>query len=159
MEEPPEKRRIMAEKETSDVTFNIYGGTVQILPNATKAEQNFYTGGPAAALPPAEKPENSLPDTALRLGLYINKVEDLHGYLAMLAACTTAKEIAEVVAIMAEKEPRLTREETDKARFINLLPSLAPRVTKGITTDNLRTHIDNVMQARKKKQAGKNILS
>ena len=26
----------------SDVTFNIYGGNNQILPNATKAEQNFY---------------------------------------------------------------------------------------------------------------------
>lgn len=69
----------------------------------------------------------------------------------MLAACTTAKEIAEVVAIMAEKEPRLTHEEIDKARFISLLPSLAPQVTKGITIDNLRVHIDNVMQARKKK--------
>ena len=26
----------------ADVTFNIYGGNNQILPNATKAEQNFY---------------------------------------------------------------------------------------------------------------------
>ncbi|MBQ8594008.1 MAG: hypothetical protein IJ467_06955 [Bacteroidaceae bacterium] len=148
----------MVEKETSDITFNIYGGTVQILPNATKAEQNFYTGSPTGALPSVEKPEETLSETALRLGLYINKVEDLRGYLTMFAACTTAKEMAEVVAIMAEKEPRLTREEINKARFINLLPSLAPQVTKGITTDNLRTHIDNVMQMRKKKQARKSIL-
>ena len=141
----------MEEKETSDITFNIYGGTVQILPNATKAEQNFYTGKPTGSLASVEKPEKPLPETALRLSLYINKVEDLRGYLTMFAACTTAKEIAEVVAIMAEKEPRLTHEEIDKARFISLLPSLAPQVTKGITIDNLRVHIDNVMQARKKK--------
>lgn len=141
----------MEEKESSGITFNIYGGTVQILPNATKAEQNFYTGSPISTLPSAEDSEEALSDTALRLGLYINKVEDLRGYLTMLAACTTAKEIAEVVAIMAEKEPRLTHEEIDKARFISLLPSLAPQVTKGITIDNLRIHIDNVMQARKKK--------
>lgn len=141
----------MEEKESSGITFNIYGGTVQILPNATKAEQNFYTGSPVSPLPSAGDSEEALSDTALRLGLYINKVEDLRGYLTMLAACTTAKEIAEVVAIMAEKEPRLTHEEIDKARFISLLPSLAPQVTKGITIDNLRIHIDNVMQARKKK--------
>ncbi len=141
----------MEEKESSGITFNIYGGTVQILPNATKAEQNSYTGSPISTLPSAEDSEEALSDTALRLGLYINKVEDIRGYLTMLAACTTAKEIAEVVAIMAEKEPRLTHEEIDKARFISLLPSLAPQVTKGITIDNLRVHIDNVMQARKKK--------
>ena len=105
-----------------------------------------------------EYDEEALPDTALRLGLYINKVEYLRGYLAMLTACTTAKEIAEVVAIMAEKEPRLTRDEIDKARFISLLPSLAPQVTKGVTTDNLRIHIDNAMQARKKKDPSKSIL-
>lgn len=149
---------MMKEKESSDITFNIYGGTVQILPHATKAEQNFYTGGPAGAPSPAEKPEDPLSDTAIRLGLYIDKEENLRGYLSMLSACTTAKEIAGVVAVMAEREPKLTREEIDKARFISLLPSLAPRVTKGVTTDNLRTHIDNVMQARKKKQGIKSIL-
>lgn len=148
----------MEEKESSGITFNIYGGTIQILPNATKAEQNFYTGSPVSTLPPAENLEEPLSDTALRLGLYINKVEDLRGYLTMLAACTTAKEIAEVVAIMAEREPKLTREEIDKARFISLLPPLAPQVTKGVTIDNLRIHIDNVMQARKKKQCKKSIL-
>lgn len=148
----------MEEKESSGITFNIYGGTVQILPHATKAEQNFYTGSPVSPLPSAGDSEEALPDTALRLGLYINKVEDLRGYLAMLAACTTAKEIAEVVAIMAEKEPRITRDEIDKARFISLLPSLAPQVTKGVTTDNLRIHIDNAMQARKKKDPSKSIL-
>ncbi|MBQ8607032.1 MAG: hypothetical protein IJ417_02420 [Bacteroidaceae bacterium] len=148
----------MEEKDTSNITFNIYGGSVQILPNATKAEQNFYNTHSEEGLSPVEKTEEPLSGTALRLGLYINKVEDLRGYLIMLNACTTAKEIAEVVAIMHEKEPKLTHEEIDKARFINLLPSLAPQVTKGITTDNLRVHIDNAVRIRNRKNKEKSIL-
>ena len=67
-----------------------------------------------------------------------------------MAACTTAKEIGEVVAIMAEKEPRLTKEEICKSRFISLLPPLAPKVTEGIKVDNLRIHIDNAVEAHKR---------
>lgn len=140
----------MEEKVHSDITFNIYGGTVQILPNATKAEQHIYTTPPTDTPSSIGNQETPLPDAASRMQLYINKVEDLRGYLTMLSACTTAKEIAEVVAIMAEREPRLTREEVSRAQFIELLPPLAPQVTKGITTDNLRIHIDNAVNARKK---------
>lgn len=140
----------MEEKGHSDTTFNIYGGTVQILPNATKAELHIHTGGAAGEGVSVAPQEESLPATAHRLGLYINKVEDLQGYLTMLSACTTAKEIAEVVAVMFEKEPRLTREEISKGRFIDLLPQLAPQVTKGITTDNLRIHIDNAIESFRK---------
>ena len=68
----------------------------------------------------------------------------------MLSACTTAKEIGEVVAGMAQKEPRLTKDEICKACFISLLPPLAPKVTDGITVDNLRIHIDNAVAIRKK---------
>ena len=89
-------------------------------------------------------------DRIKRDTIYINKVEDLRGYLALLAACTTAKEIGEVVAIMAEKEPRLTKEEICKSRFISLLPPLAPKVTEGIKVDNLRIHIDNAVEAHKR---------
>lgn len=32
----------MEESSKSNVTFNIYGGNNQILPNATHAEQHFY---------------------------------------------------------------------------------------------------------------------
>ena len=32
----------MEENSKSNVTFNIYGGNNQILPNATEAVQNFY---------------------------------------------------------------------------------------------------------------------
>lgn len=134
----------------SETTINIYGGTNQILPNATKAEQHFYGDRLAESILHSTNKEPELSEDARRLGLYINKVEDLKGYLTLLAACTTAKEIGEVVAIMAEKEPRLTKEEICKSRFISLLPPLAPKVTEGIKVDNLRIHIDNAVEAHKK---------
>ena len=142
-----------------EVQINIYGGSNQILPKATKAEQHFYGDRFAERMPRPSDSEPALSEDARRLSLYINKEEDLRGYLTLLAACTTAKEIGEVVAIMAEKEPRLTKEEICKARFINLLPPLAPKVTEGIKVDNLRIHIDNAVEAlkkaRKAQQSGK----
>ena len=43
--------RNMEEKTASSVNINIYGGTNQILPNATKAEQHFhYEQGKALGL-------------------------------------------------------------------------------------------------------------
>ena len=134
----------------SDIQINIYGGTNQILPNATKVEQHFYGDQFAERMLKPSDSEPVLSEEARRLSLYTNKEEDLCGYLTLLAACTTAKEIGEVVAIMSEKEPRLTKEEICKARFINLLPPLAPKVTEGIKVDNLRNHIDNAVEAFKK---------
>lgn len=133
-----------------EVQINIYGGSNQILPKATKAEQHFYGDQFAERMLKPSDSEPTLSEDAHRLSIYINKVENLRGYLALLAACTTAKEIGEVVAIMAEKEPRLTKEEICKARFISLLPPLAPKVTEGIKVDNLRIHIDNAVEAHKR---------
>ena len=133
-----------------EVQINIYGGSNQILPKATKAEQHFYGDQFAERMLKLSDSEPTLSEDARRLSIYINKVEDLRGYLALLAACTTAKEIGEVVAIMAEKEPRLTKEEICKSRFISLLPPLAPKVTEGIKVDNLRIHIDNAVEAHKR---------
>lgn len=140
----------MEEKTHSDITVNIYGGTVQILPNATNAEQHIYAASPTESSSPINNVDETLSDAAVRLKLYINKVEDFQGYLNMLAACSTAKQIAEVVAVMSDRESRLTSEEICRAKFIELLPPLAPKVTKGITIDNLRIHIYNAVNARKK---------
>lgn len=134
----------------SDISINIYGGTNQILPNATKAEQNIYGDQLAERVLHPSEAGQPLSEEARRLATYINKVEDLEGYLTLLAACTKAREIGEVVAVMAQKEPLLTKEEICKSRFISLLPPLAPKVTDGITVDNLRIHIDNAVAARKK---------
>lgn len=134
----------------SDININIYGGNNQILPNATEAVQNFYSDQLAKHVLQPSEANQPLPEEAQRLSFYINNVEDLSGYLSMLSACTTAKEIGEVVAVMAQKEPRLTKEEICKARFIGLLPPLARKVSDGISIDNLRIHIDNAVAARKK---------
>lgn len=134
----------------SDMNINIYGGNNQILPNAAEAVQNFYGDQLAERVLQSSDSVHPLSEEAQRLAIYINKVEDLKGYLSMLSACTTAKDIGEVVAVMAQKEPRLTKDEICKARFISLLPPLAPKVTDGITVDNLRIHIDNAVAIRKK---------
>jgi len=54
------------------IVFNIYGGSNQILPNATSATQNYY----------GDRAEPALSPEAMRLFSYINKVEDLRIYLA-----------------------------------------------------------------------------
>ena len=77
----------------SDVTFNIYGGNNQILPNATKAEQNFY-GDQFAEKTLAKDGEAPQPLTGEEqaLAIYINKVESLRGYITLLRSCKTARD-------------------------------------------------------------------
>ena len=69
----------------ADVTFNIYGGNNQILPNATKAEQNFY-GDQFAEKTLAKDGEAPQPLTEEEqaLSIYINKVKSLRGYITLL---------------------------------------------------------------------------
>lgn len=56
-----ENNRNMEEKTASSVNINIYGGTNQILPNATKAEQHFhYEQGKQKCLPPMSRPTHGL---------------------------------------------------------------------------------------------------
>lgn len=53
MEDSLDKANGMEGKTRSDVSINIYGGTNQILPNATHAEQHFHYGAaqPGQAVP------------------------------------------------------------------------------------------------------------
>lgn len=63
------------------IVFNIYGGSNQILPNATSATQNYY--GDEAELEKddvSKDKEPALSPEATRLFSYINKVEDLRIY-------------------------------------------------------------------------------
>lgn len=78
----------------SDVTFNIYGGNNQILPNATKAEQNFY-GDQFAEKTLAKDGEAPQPLTEEEqaLSIYIYKVESLRGYITLLRSCKTARDL------------------------------------------------------------------
>ena len=133
-----------------EIIFNIYGGNNQILPNATEANQ--YYGGDGHKdddrHADGEQPATALSPEAHRLSLFIDNVDALRGYLMLLSRCASAREVGEVVALMAQKEPALTPEEIVKERFIELLPPLVPQLTKGTSTDNLRIHIDAAWKKR-----------
>ena len=91
----------MEEKTASSVNINIYGGTNQILPNATKAEQHFHYEQGKPEVPAPDEPSRPWSsDDERRLSLYIEKEETLRAYIATLAACTTAQQVGEAVAQM-----------------------------------------------------------
>ncbi len=135
----------------SDVTFNIYGGSNQILPNATKAEQHFYGDQFAEKLlsKDGEAPQ-PLSEAEQALSIYINKVEALRGYVTLLRSCQSARDLAEVVATMCQQEPSIDETLIVKQCFINLLLPFLPEWKKGQTVDNIRTAINNAWAARKK---------
>ena len=92
----------MEENSKSNVTFNIYGGNNQILPNATEAVQNFYGDQFADQKLHSEGESTDAPnEDEQRLAIYINKVKSLRGYISLLTACKKAKEVGEVVATMS----------------------------------------------------------
>lgn len=148
----------MDNKESLNITFNFYGGSNQILPNATAATQNFYGDRPGQDEPGVRQNEhNVLSPEAARLSVYINKVEELPVYLAQIAECTSALELAKIIVNMAEREPKITPEEIVKERFISLFFPLTPLFVSGKTIDNIRARI-NVAWAKRPKKRGLNAL-
>lgn len=134
--------------EKSNCTFNISGGNVQILPNATQAVQNFYGDqfaeealkANANAYTSNAVPELTEEEKALRP--YINKVEILKQYTSRLSQCTSASDIGKVVVDMRkDEEVRVDEYEMVKERFISVLIALAPNVTSGKTVSNVRQRI------------------
>ena len=116
---------MMEEKERPVININIHGGNNQILPVATKAEQHFHFSGSAdaAGREVADGPWTAADEA--RLSVYVSDREKLRGYIAVLAACTTAREVGEAVVGMYVDEPRVTQELIVKEVFISaLLPFL-----------------------------------
>jgi len=139
------------EEDNKGITINIYGGSNQILPNATKAEQYFYGDQFAKeALRKETVAEPPLTADERRLAVYVEKEESLRSYVASLAACKTAADVGEVVALMCENEPHLVEERVQKAKFIEVLLPLIPGVKKGRGIDNLRIQIYNACEERKR---------
>lgn len=137
------------EEDKNSITFNIYGGSNQILPNATKAEQIFYGDQFAKeALRKGTSGEKPLTDDERRLAVYREKEESLRNYVAQFAACKTAADVGEVVALMCENEPLLFEERVAKAKFIQTLIPLIPGVEQGRGIDNLRIQIFKALQER-----------
>lgn len=135
----------------SDIHITIYGGNVQILPNATETVQNFY-GDPFGERTPTEEPRTEEPPPeADKLLLYVNE-ENLGRYLSMIATCQSATELGKVIVEMQENEPRLTKEEIVRERFIRLLLPFATQVTKGLTIDNLRARVNDALAKRPRRR-------
>ena len=141
----------MEENIKSNIIFNIYGGSNQILPNATNAEQNFY-GEEFAEKMLAKKVNavQSLTEEEQALSIYINKVESLRGYITLLHSCKSARDLGEVVATMCQQEPSITDELIVKQNFITLLLPFVPKWPKGQSIDNIRVAINNAWDARKR---------
>lgn len=139
------------DKDNKGITFNIYGGSNQILPNATKAEQHFYGDQFAKeALSKGACAESTFTDDERRLLVYIEKEESLRNYVAQLAVCKTAADVGKVVAIMCENEPRIDEGRIAKKEFIETLLPFITGVEKGRGIDNLRIQIVNAWQERKR---------
>lgn len=137
----------------SDVTINIHGGNVQILPIATQAVQNIYHGKTAGDEGTEERQKQpAVPAEAEFLSSYINKVEDMSRYLAMLSACTTATEFAQVVVTLLENESRITEELVVKKNFFLKLLPLAHKLDKGSGENNIRQRINDALAKRPKKR-------
>ena len=117
----------MEDTSKANIVFNISGGNNQILPNAIKAEQNFYGDkyieqmmkAKTTSQEPVLSPETS------RLSLYINNVVALAEYVAKLSACTNAKELAQVVMDMVnDTDVKVDQDIMVKQEFIEVLQPL-----------------------------------
>ena len=141
----------MEESSKSNVIFNISGGTIQIAPNATTQQQIFYGDQFAERMLQSEgNSSEALTEDEQRLAIYINKVESLRGYISLLTACQTAKEVGEVVATMCQNEEAIYTELIAKENFIKLLLPFLTNVKSGKGIDNLRLYINNAWDARKR---------
>ena len=140
----------MEDNQKASIIFQISGGNNQILPNATKAEQNFYGDKYIEEVlkPKDETEETQLSPEATRLSLYINNVEVLAEYIAKLSVCAHAKDLALVVMDMVgDNDVKLDQYGMVKQEFIRMLLPLAPQVTCGI--NNIRKYINEAWYSRK----------
>ncbi len=142
----------MEMKEDKNVVINIYGGTQQILPNATQAVQHFYGADISRdVFREGALSRQELSPEAKRLSAYINNVEELGVYLTRLSGCTTASELALVVVSMVENRTGVSKELMVRESFIRLLLPLAPGITSGRSIDNIRARINDAWARRPKK--------
>ena len=143
----------------NDVKISIYDSIVQVLPNATKAVQNFNGDQFAEKIlskkeadedssSDAESPEVDSPK-ARKLALYIGK-EGLPAFLAQIRDCNNATELALLVVSMLDQETKLTEDVVVRSSFIQLLLPFATNITSGRSVNNIRARINDALIARRK---------
>ena len=138
----------------NDVKISIHDSIVQVLPNATKAVQNFYGDQFAKQiLSKQEAAEDHSPEVASpepkNLALYISK-DRIPGFLAQIRDSRNATELAKVVVSMLDQDSKLTEETVVKEIFIQLLLPFATNFTSGRSVNNVRARINDVLIARRK---------
>ena len=143
----------------NDVKISIHDSIVQVLPNATKAVQNFNGDQFAEKiLSKQEAAEDSSSDAdssevaspeAKKLALYIGK-ESLPAFLAQIRDCNNATELALLVVSMLDQETKLTEDVVVRSSFIQLLLPFATKITFGRSVNNIRARINDALIARRK---------
>lgn len=143
----------------NDVKISIHDSIVQVLPNATKAVQNFNGDQFAEKIlskqevaedssSDAESPEVASPE-AKKLALYIGK-DSLPAFLAQICECNNATDLALVVVSMLDQETKLTEDVVVRSSFIQLLLPFATKITSGRSVNNIRARINDALVARRK---------
>lgn len=143
----------------NDVKISIHDSIVQVLPNATKAVQNFNGDQFAEKIlskqeiaedsfSDADSPEVASPE-AKKLALYIGK-ERLPAFLDQIRDCNNATELALVVVSMFDQKSKLTEEIVVRSNFIQLLLPFASKITSGRSVNNIRARINDALVARRK---------
>lgn len=138
----------------NDVKISIYDSIVQVLPNATKAVQNFNGDQFAEkVLSKQEAADDSFSDAASpeakKLALYIGK-ESLPAFLDQIRDCNNATDLALVVVSMLDQETKLTEDVLVRSGFIQLLLPFATKITSGRSVNNIRARINDALIARRK---------
>ena len=138
----------------NDVKISIHDSIVQVLPNATKAVQNFNGDQFAEKiLSKQEAAEDSFFDAdspeARKLALYIGQ-ECLPAFLDQIRDCNNATELALVVVSMLDQETKLTEETVVRSSFIQLLLPFAIKIISGRSVNNIRARINDALIARPK---------
>ena len=138
----------------NDVKISIYDSIVQVLPNATKAVQNFNGDQFAEKMIcKQETAEDSFSDAdspeVRKLALYIGK-ESLPAFLDQIRDCNNATDLALVVVSMLDQETKLTEEIVVRSSFIQLLLPFATNITSGRSVNNIRARINDALIARRK---------
>lgn len=143
----------------NDVKISIHDSIVQVLPNATKAVQNFNGDQFAEKIlskkeaaedssSDAEFPEVDSPK-ARKLALYIGE-EGLPAFLAQIRDCNNATELALLVVSMLDQETKLIEDVVVRSSFIQLLLPFATNITSGRSVNNIRARINDALIARRK---------
>ena len=140
----------------TNITLNFYGGSQQVNPSAQTATQVFIGDQFAKErLQEEVLRQLDLSPEAERFRPYINKVEDMPRYLSLLSACTNATELAQAVMTLLDNEPKITKAEVVKERFISKLLPLAPKLAqsdRGNSIDNIRARINDALSKHSKKR-------